>query len=381
MEHTQLDHLILKPLNITVQQWNALLVKCPQANWMNSWGYTKAARARDYKTFRLFEIVLPQNTNLDKTNASNSSTDQSKTESFHLNNDFSLGVLMVYEIRWGFIQYTEILRGPLWFENTLKKFSLNDLTYFFLKAFQKEFLSQSFSSSGFLSKGFFKFFKWRRLLIEHVFSSIEQAQNSKHFIEAVQKLGFKLKPQEFTTALIDLTVSEEELRKNLHQKWRNLLNNAEKRNLKIEVDQKSLRLKYFLLHYDLFKKNKKFDGPSSLFLKEEFLALLPFKQSYLLWAFKNDSDSKFEKPLAGLYMCISGLTATYRVSFNTEEGRSEKAHYQLLWQALLVAKASGCHKFDVGGLLPEKFVNGAPQVDHFKLGLGAKPQYYLGVFS
>ena len=294
----------------TLKEWNQYYSLSLSANWMQTWAYAQASLKADYLSSKMALI---------------------------LENGIPVGMMCVQSIKLGPLQVINLKRGPLWFEETTSERLLQ-----FAQAFRKEF-----------PRSLFQRLRW---MPEFDFT------NESPMVEALTKIGFKLRKEKFITSWLDLTASEEDLRKQLCQKWRNCLHKAEKQNLNEQTDLHLKNLGVFFSYYTQHVQTKKYQGPTLRFLSEEFTELSKTGAVCFIWA-KQD-----KKPVAGLSIVFHGPTASYRLGWNTEAGRKSNAHYLLIWKALLFAKSKGCLRFDIGGLLPDE----APGITHFKKGLGGQ---------
>jgi lipid II:glycine glycyltransferase (peptidoglycan interpeptide bridge formation enzyme) len=303
--------------HITIGEWKSLLEKIPHSNWMQSWPYAKATHSRDHKNIRFARIQ-----------------EQSET----------LGFVVMQEIKLGPIHFIEIHRGPLWFaehstEENFRKFA--------------ELLRKTFPSRP------LRRFRW-----------LPEIENTEKTQNILKQAGFSPMPQSFETLLLDITSSEQELRAGLEQKWRNGLNKAEKSELQLRMDLHGNQLDLFLLMYERHKFEKGFLGVSSPFLRTEAKTAMEGKEALFAWAFHH------KQPVAGMMFLLHGKSASYRVGWNTEEGRSANAHYLLLWKSILNLKRLGIQSLDLGGIKNQE----APGVSHFKQGLGAESLQLPGLF-
>lgn len=245
-----------------------------------------------------------------------------------------VGVVAIQELKWGPIHHITITRGPLWFSGHETPENLKEFSQILNNTFPRRPLRK---------------LRW---LPEWKMGDTD----SLDFIEAT---GRKLTPQSFETLWLDLKPSLDELKKKLDRKWRGHLHKAERSPLEISIDMKGLHLDSFLRAYDSFKAQKKFDGPNGTFMKHEIEKALPFKDAIILWARLKGL------PVAGVVVMKHGTSASYRISWNTPEGRLHNAHFLLLWKALEVLKSQGVESFDLGGILPDDN-NG---LNIFKLGM------------
>lgn len=302
---------------MTVGAWRDVLSQAPRANWMQSWPYAQASFLRDQKSTRLALIR---------------------------DRGGPVGAMALQEIKLGPVHLLNLNRGPLWFVENPSQENLDDFSGLFNEQFPR------------------KLFRRRRWMPE--WDRSEPAKN------LLQGLGFHLLPQTYETIWMDLTKSEVELRLNLKQKWRNGLHKSERAGLEVISDWQGKNLDLFLQNYEKHKAQKRYSGPTSLFVKEEFRNALPFGDALLLWAHRNS------EPIAGIMILLHGQTASYRVGWNTLSGRSCNAHYLLLWQSLQILKVKGLRAFDLGGIKPGE----AEGLTRFKQGLGGIETPLLGFF-
>lgn len=143
------------------------------------------------------------------------------------------------------------------------------------------------------------------------------------------------------TLLLDLTKSEDELLNGLSQKTRYNLRLAQKKGVKVSLD--NTRLEEF---YALFQKTGQ-RQKIRLFSRAYFekLLQLPFVKLYLA-------------QVNGQYVAASIVvswnnTATYLFGGSDYKYRAVMASYLLQWQAIQDAKAQGCVVYDFWGVAPQ----------------------------
>lgn len=302
----------------TIGDWRKLTSQAPISNWMQTWPYAQALWRRDYKKTRIASVEKDGDV---------------------------IAVMYVQEIKLGPVQIVEINRGPIWIKPKPTLSDLKELALEIRREFPKRWLQS---------------FKW-----------LPEWPHSEKAHQSMLECGFKMKAQTFETIIIDITPSEEDLRKNLEQKWRNSLNKAEKSNLNIKIETSAKNLAPFLTRYNAHKFEKRFVGPSAQFIAEEFKEALNLGDASLLWCYQG------EEPIAGLYIFTHGTTATYRVGWNTEAGRKANAHYVLLWETIKYLKKLNVEKFDLGGILSDE----EPGLTHFKMGLGGEKYKLLNFYQ
>lgn len=297
-----------------IHEWRLWIQKVTKSNCMQTWPFAKATRMSDQKMTRLGLILQGQK---------------------------PIGMLAIQEIRLGPIHFINLYRGPLWFQVSPPKTWIQEFAQIFNQEFPR------------------RLFRRRRWLPEWEGDDLE-----------VQDLvGFKTRHQPYSTQWISLTQSEEVIRGQLKQKWRNSLHKAEKTKLKVKEDWRGVSLSEFIHHYEKEKSRKKYPGPRGRFVKEEYLAAVPFRESVILSAvYKGET-------VAAIFLLLHGQAATYRVSWTTAIGRKNNAHNLLLWSAIKLLKSQGVNWFDLGGLesCSESGVN------RFKKGLGGDAMHSVGM--
>lgn len=294
----------------TVGEWRELLKRTRRTPWTQTFQYASAVAKVAHQSTRFATIEFSEEI---------------------------IGLVAIQELKLGPVHHISITRGPLWLEGHGSPWEMKLFFDALRAAFPKRIL------------------RWLKWMPEWSFAE-DQAMN---FIEEV---GLQKTKQSFETLWIDLSPTLVELKARLHRKWRNHLHKAERSLLEVSVDTKGVHLDYFLQAYDLFKAQKKFDGPDGKFFRHEIQAALPFKDALILWA-RLDGI-----PVAGMVVMKHGASASYRVSWNTKEGRDNNAHFLLLWKAIEILKKSNIEAFDLGGVLPDD----KSGLNIFKLGINGE---------
>lgn len=292
----------------TLQQWKELLDQAHYANWMQTWAYAQASFKKDWIPTQMAAVC----------------DDQGQL----------VAIFALQKIVLGPFKYIRINRGPLWLK---KNVSEEDFVQF------AELLRSEYPKSR-LTK-----IKW-----------LPEFSLSPNGIKSLEKINFKLAQRNFQTTWLDLSLAESTLRSNLKQKWRNSLNKFDRSGLTIKIENTPGHFSEFLNFYELYKRQKKFLGPSREFLGIELSEAFRQKQATLLWAMQNGL------PVAGIAIHCHGRNISYRAGWNSSQGKLTNAHYGLLWHAILHFKKLGFDQFDLGGILPTE----AQGLTHFKLGLG-----------
>lgn len=171
-----------------------------------------------------------------------------------------------------------------------------------------------------------------------------------------------------SSILVDLSKSEEQLRKNLHQKWRNQLNRAERLGLGLEIATNEAELAFFVRKYEEAQREKNYSGLSDTFISALGSACSAGSNLKVFYAVANG-----QKVAAILVACFFD-SCHYLAGWNSEDGRKFYAHNYLLWQGLMNCKQMGFKWFDMGGIDPEKH----PSITFFKRGIGGSEYTLTG---
>ncbi len=184
---------------------------------------------------------------------------------------------------------------------------------------------------------------------------------SIYFSPSTQLKAHNSKPtarheQPEATRILDLTLNDEALLAQMHQKGRYNIKVAQKNDVLIKKSDD------IDAYYELAKKTGGRDGfgiPSKKQLKA-FLEHLP--GSFLLLAYsekmqrmqrmqKNESSSE-SSPIAGLIGTIYDHTGIYYYGASDYEHRALMAPYLLQWEAIQHCKKAGCTHYDLLGIAP-----------------------------
>ena len=71
--------------------------------------------------------------------------------------------------------------------------------------------------------------------------------------------------------------------------------------------------------------------------------------------------------LAGMLFLIHGKRATYQLGWSSSRGKDQEAHRALLWRAIVILRAKGLERLDLGTLATDR----SPGLARFKIGTGA----------
>jgi len=176
----------------------------------------------------------------------------------------------------------------------------------------------------------------------------------------------------YRAIVLDVTQSEEELRRQMSGEWRNNLGRAAKRGATVRALEPGEDWSPFIKTFDAFRRRKSFDTD----LDAEFFAQVDRKL---------EGDERFAITLAeregevvaGHAMSLLGDTAVYVLGAILPEGMKCSAGYLLQWTAMMEAKRRGMRLYDLGGIDPED----NPSVTRFKLGTGGADVQAPGPFE
>jgi hypothetical protein len=249
------------------------------------------------------------------------------------------GLVQAFEagLLWNAVHALIVDRGPLWFDGFGKPGHV--------RAFFEEFNRQFPKRPG----------RKRRVLPE-----LPDDPSLKQTLTATG-LRHKGESAAYQTIWLDLTQEEDQLRKNLRQKWRNALNKGERQGLEVSWDWDGKGLAWLLAAYETDKQAKGYDGPGLDLLTALARVMVPKRQFGIVTAAKKG------KPIGAILVIRHGAAATYQIGWTNEEGRAHSAHHVLLWEATKVLKHMNVRDFDLGGLTGE-----ADGLARFKSGLGGE---------
>lgn len=160
-----------------------------------------------------------------------------------------------------------------------------------------------------------------------------------------------------TLAELDLTG---DLRRNLHQKWRNRLVQAERVDLRITRQNMPQTADSWLLRADLEQQHRRGYRSWPVDMTLAFARSNPGKAK-VFTAFES------KDPIAAMLILCHGRSATYHVSHTSPRGRQVSAHNFLMWKAMTWLQRQGYERLDLGPVSTE---TGAG-LTRFKLGTGA----------
>jgi lipid II:glycine glycyltransferase (peptidoglycan interpeptide bridge formation enzyme) len=182
-----------------------------------------------------------------------------------------------------------------------------------------------------------------------------------------------------STLFIDLNRSEQDLLKQMKPKTRYNINLAQRKGVKVRItDIEELQIIY-ALYCQTALRNKltinNIEYLSSL-IEAEKACMDAHAQVKILLAEING------EPLAGMIMAISAHRATYLFGASSSLSRNYMGTYALQWEAIKIAKKTGCTQYDMFGISQK------PDPSHplfglyrFKTGFGGKIYHRQGCWD
>jgi lipid II:glycine glycyltransferase (peptidoglycan interpeptide bridge formation enzyme) len=177
----------------------------------------------------------------------------------------------------------------------------------------------------------------------------------------------------WASARVDLSHPTETLRSQLHQKWRNCLNKAERLGLTIESGPDGSAFHELIASYEALLKDREFQTNITPWFLAQLQALLPPESKLIAFVARLEGS-----PVGGALIARYGETCEYLVGTSNEESRAVNAGQFVLWQAACEMKSLGYRWLDLGGMDPERT---PPGIFHFKAGVSGAPYRLFGEFE
>lgn len=165
----------------------------------------------------------------------------------------------------------------------------------------------------------------------------------------------------YRTILVDVKRDLPEIRRGLDQKWRNILNKAERQGLEtVRGTDPALFGKFGELYCGLVARKKlKVDLDPEFFVALQDNLTVPDR-------FVVHLAVQAGEVVAGHVGAYHGDTAVYLLGAANKAGLKSNASYLLQWRVIEYAKERGCKWYDLGGIDPEF----NPDVYRFKSRIG-----------
>ena len=175
----------------------------------------------------------------------------------------------------------------------------------------------------------------------------------------------------YSTVMIDLDQSQDDLLKAQDGKWRNRLKAAQKGDVKIH--NVGLRLQQYAWLLEAEARQSAIRRYAAL--PPDFVPIYQMgagKESLLILRAEINKVT-----VAGVLILLHANSATYHIGWSNDEGRQSGAHNLLLWEAMSKLKSKGIRWFDLGGVNTED----AAGIARFKLGMGGQVMSLSGTYN
>lgn len=202
-----------------------------------------------------------------------------------------------------------------------------------------------------------------------------QAIDNPKLTSLLCQLGVKKSPMHLTADLtlqLDLTLSLEEILKQMRKNHRNLIKRAERDGITTEVSTNPEFVKEFDHWQQYLAKKHNFVPFSFEYLDKQFKTFASDGQAYFVSSYLGD------KLLASAYLIIYNQEAVYHYGISTPENDKLPGSLATQWRAIGLAKELGCKKYNFWGVAPDGDKNHRfAGVSMFKRGFGGEEVHYL----
>jgi lipid II:glycine glycyltransferase (peptidoglycan interpeptide bridge formation enzyme) len=193
--------------------------------------------------------------------------------------------------------------------------------------------------------------------------------NSPDNEKTMLSMGFRRRSQfSLESSRVDLTCSEQDMRKTLDSKWRNQLKKSESNNLQLTVSSDPKDVEWMLeIHREHVTSKNFADKAPTVEVIRALYAAAP-ADFLVCKAIHNNS------PVAALVAYKFAGVAQYYIGWYGKDGRNLNAGNFLLWNVSLTLKAAGVTHFDLGGH------SGNHNYSKFKVGMNGAAYKTAGEF-
>ena len=256
-----------------------------------------------------------------------------------------------------------------YFLNLIKIVRINDGPLF-CEDYNEEKLTILIAILDFIKKNY-------SIFISFSLPSIFKSENN------IIKIPFaiKLKYEHRKTYIINLLISEEDLKKNLRSNWRNGLKKGLKYT-KVKEINNIKRIQEVLLDYKKYSEILSFD-PTDYETCISWVNNYSSSEKILYLKIYEASNINNSKEIFGsIGILFFKNKALYLFGYTNKNGKKYQANSVLLWNAIKLCKEKGLKEFDLGGF-NSKSPNG---IKKFKEGLNGEiaetlgEYIYIGIF-
>lgn len=214
-----------------------------------------------------------------------------------------------------------------------------------------------------------------RIRAQHTFSE----QTAAALRIAFEDAGFTQNAavRAYHTVVIDLSQTVEAIRKDLHQKWRNQLNGAERSDLTVERGKSADLFDRFCVIYDRMWAKKKFPTGVRIPLIRAIMDQSKESDRFIVTVVSDEKSGP--KQDVGATVCAPvGDTLLYFLGATEPELRANtRPGYLMQWLHITLAKEMGFRYYDAGGYNEQD----GPEIAQFKLRMGGQPIIYPGQYD
>ena len=271
-----------------------------------------------------------------------------EVEAWRVSRDGAKAALMIVTKRRfsGLMTVDTVLRGPIW----LTPLSLAD------KASLLATLKVPYNP-----------WRWRFLAQQ------PDLEASPEAFTALKQAGLRRIASGYSTAWLDLSADEADLRASLLRNWRNHLRGAEKAPISLSIAGRKP-------HHYSWLLEKEADQRKTRDYQATPLGIIPLYAEAMANADKQGVMSVIASngptKISGALFLLHGNSATYHVGWIGDEARACHAQSRVLFEAMLALKKQGVRFLDLGGLNTANLKG----ISRFKLGTGAKPVTMVGTY-
>lgn len=180
------------------------------------------------------------------------------------------------------------------------------------------------------------------------------------------------------TFQLNITKTEEELLKKMHQKTRYNIRLAERKGVKVVVDNSKANFDWFLsLLFEQTVLRQGFYAHTPDYFKNLWKVLKPVGMAHLLRA-------SYKDKVLAVFMCfVFNKKIYYPYGASTREYKELMAPNLLMWELIKFGKKQGCEKLDMWGSLGPKAKKQDPWYGfhRFKEGYGGNLVEFLGTYD
>jgi lipid II:glycine glycyltransferase (peptidoglycan interpeptide bridge formation enzyme) len=155
----------------------------------------------------------------------------------------------------------------------------------------------------------------------------------------------------------------DELRANLHQKWRNCLNSAARQEQHLVEGQDDVLFGEFLELYAAMHERKQFDAPTDLAAFRKLQSMLPPDEKMHVVLCKSGGEY-----CAGAIVSAVGDVGLYISGATDGIGLRQKSSYLVQWRAVELLRQAQCRVYDLNGINADT----NPGTYRFKMRLAGK---------